>query len=170
MRPRGTMLRLGAAAWLLAVLIGAWGMAPLSIAGEAESMLDPALEARIKNLEAELRCLVCQGQSIAESDSGFAQDIRAEIEGMMRAGKSDQEITEFLVQRYGDFILFRPPVKSTTALLWAGPLILLTAGAVLLVVMTLRQRRAPRRELSAEEVRQAESLLGVKETKDKGGS
>ncbi|MCC6303332.1 MAG: cytochrome c-type biogenesis protein CcmH [Gammaproteobacteria bacterium] len=160
-----------AAAWLLIALIGAWvAPPPAAIAGEAVSLLDPALETRIKHLEEELRCLVCQGQSIAESDSGFAHDIRAEIVSMMRAGKSDREIIDFLVQRYGDFILFRPPVKSTTALLWAGPLILLAVGVVLMAVMILRQRRAPRPELSAEEVRRAESLLGVEEAKDKGGS
>lgn len=160
-----------AAAWLLIALIGAWvAPPPAAIAGEAVSLLDPALETRIKHLEEELRCLVCQGQSIAESDSGFAHDIRAEIVSMMRTGKSDREIIDFLVQRYGDFILFRPPVKSTTALLWAGPLILLAVGVVLMAVMILRQRRAPRPELSAEEVRRAESLLGVEEAKDKGGS
>lgn len=162
--------RRGVAAWLLAALIGAAGVLPGALAGEAESLLDPALEARIKHLESELRCLVCQGQSIAESDSGFAHDIRAEIVTMMNAGKSDPEIIDFLVQRYGDFILFRPPVKSTTALLWAGPLVLLAVGGALMVVLILRQRRAPRQELSAEEVRQAESLLGVEESKDKGGS
>lgn len=160
----------GVAAWLLAALIGVWTTVPAAVAGEAESMLDPALEARIKHLEEELRCLVCQGQSIAESDSGFAHDIRTEIVNKMREGKSDQEIIDFLVQRYGDFILFRPPVKSTTALLWAGPLILLVCGGALMVVLILRQRRAPRQELSTEEVRQAESLLGVEDTKGKGGS
>lgn len=160
-----------AAGWLLAALIGVWAAPPpAAIAGEAESLLDPALETRIKHLEGELRCLVCQGQSIAESDSGFAHDIRAEIVSMMRAGKSDREIIDFLVQRYGDFILFRPPVKSTTALLWSGPLILLVVGVVLLAVMILRQRRAPRPELSTEEVQRAEFLLGVEESKDKGGS
>jgi cytochrome c-type biogenesis protein CcmH len=146
------------------------GALPAALAGEARSLLDPALEARIKNLESELRCLVCQGQSIAESDSGFAQDIRSEIESMMRAGRSDQEIIDFLVQRYGDFILFRPPVKSTTALLWAGPLVLLAIGGAFVVVLIVRQRRAPKQELSADQVRQAESLLGIDGSKDKGGT
>lgn len=160
-----------AAVLLLAALAGAWSAPPaLAVGGEAESLIDPALEARIRHLEEELRCLVCQGQSIAESDSGFAHDIRAEILTRMREGKSDQEIIDFLVERYGDFILFRPPVKSTTALLWAGPLILLAVGAVFMVVIILRQRRTPRPELSVEEVRRAESLLGVEEAKDKGGS
>jgi cytochrome c-type biogenesis protein CcmH len=158
------------ASWLLAGLLGASCALPSALAGEAQPLLDPALEARIKHLEEELRCLVCQGQSIAESDSGFAQDIRREIESMMRAGKSDPEIIDFLVQRYGDFILFRPPVKSTTALLWAGPLVLLAIGGAFAVVLVMRQRRAPRQELSAEQVRQAESLLGVEGSKDKGGT
>lgn len=158
-----------AAAWLLALSLG-WCALPAALAGEAQPLLDPALEARIKNLEEELRCLVCQGQSIAESDSGFAQDVRREIESMMRAGRSDREIVDFLVQRYGDFILFRPPVKSTTALLWAGPLVLLAIGGAIAIVLIRRQRRAPRQELSAEQVRQAESLLGVEGSKDKAGS
>jgi cytochrome c-type biogenesis protein CcmH len=156
----------GAAAWLLAGLLGAG----CALANEAQPLLDPALEARIKHLEDELRCLVCQGQSIAESDSAFAHDIRKEIESMMRAGKSDQEVIDFLVQRYGDFILFRPPVKSITALLWAGPLVLLAIGGAFMAVLIVRQRRAPRQDLSAEEVRQAESLLGIEASRDKGGS
>ncbi|MCC6209329.1 MAG: cytochrome c-type biogenesis protein CcmH [Gammaproteobacteria bacterium] len=156
--------------WLLAALLGVWGMSSAALAGEAVPLLDPALEARVKHLEEGLRCLVCQGQSVAESDSGFSQDIRAEILSKMREGKSDQEITDFLVERYGDFILFSPPVKSTTALLWAGPLILLAVAALFMVVMILRQRREPRSKLSAEEVRRAESLLGIDEAKDKGGS
>lgn len=158
-----------AAAWLLALLVGACVL-PAAFAGEAESLVDPALEARVKHLEEELRCLVCQGQSIAESDSGFAHDIRAEILSKMKEGKNDQEIIDFLVQRYGDFILFRPPVKSTTALLWAGPLVLLLLGGAVMVAMILRQRRAPRQQLSAEEIRQAEALLGVEESERKGGS
>jgi cytochrome c-type biogenesis protein CcmH len=164
------MRGLGMAGLLLAALLGAPGVLPAAVAGEAASLLDPALEARIKHLESGLRCLVCQGQSIAESDSGFAHDIRTEIVNKMNAGKSDQEIIDFLVQRYGDFILFRPPVKSTTALLWAGPLILLLAGGTLMVVLILRQRRAPRQELSAEQARQAESLLGIGDSEGKGGS
>jgi len=160
------MTRGAVAAWLLAGLLAVGG----ALAGEAQSLLDPALESRIRHLEEELRCLVCQGQSIAESDSGFAHDIRSEIERMMRAGKSDQEIIDFLVQRYGDFILFRPPVKSITVLLWAGPLVLLAIGGAFMAALIVRQRRAPRRELSAEEVRQAESLLGVEGSRDKGGS
>lgn len=167
-RVTGKSRRIGAALLLGAMLAGGCAGAALA-AREAEPMLDPVLETRIKDMEEELRCLVCQGQSIAESDSEFAQDIRREIERMMKQGKSDGEVIDFLVERYGDFILFRPPVKSTTALLWIGPLVLFVAGAAVMLVLIRRQRRAPQ-DLSAEEIRAAESLLGIDDAREKGGS
>ncbi len=132
---------------------------------------DPEMQARMKRLEYELRCLVCQAESIAESHSEFAQDIRREVARMMKEGMSDQEIRQFLVDRYGDFILFRPPVKSTTMLLWAGPLLLLSIGVVVIGVILLRRRRteagAPR--LSEEDHRRASALLTAGEGKGEGG-
>lgn len=129
---------------------------------------DPATISRIKNLEAELRCLVCQAQSIAESDSDFAQDIRREIDRMVAEGGSDQDIKDFLVERYGEFILYRPPLQSTTLLLWAGPGILLLVGAGALGVVLARRRRAGGAAgLTAEDRQRAEALLAAMEGKGK---
>ena len=92
---------------------------------------DPALDARLKKLEEELRCLVCQNQSLADSTAPLAEDLRREVRQLAVAGKSDDEIKQYLVARYGDFVLYRPPVKSTTWLLWFGPFVLLAAGGVI---------------------------------------
>ncbi len=145
------------------VLLGAFLLVlPFSIpANEAQPLVDnPAFEARLASLGKQLRCLVCQGQSIAESDSGFANDIKREMLRLMKEGRSDSEIIDFLVQRYGDFILFRPPMKTSTALLWLGPfLLLLIAGSVLFVTLQRRRRLAAEGGLSDEEMRRAEALL-----------
>ena len=89
---------------------------------------DPALEARLKTMSQELRCLVCQNSTLADSDAPLAEDLRKEIRGQMRAGKSDEQIVDYLVTRYGDFVRYRPPVNSNTALLWFGPFLLLLIG------------------------------------------
>lgn len=96
----------------------------------ALAQTDPALDARLKLLEEELRCLVCQNQSLADSSAPLAEDLRREVRELATHGKSDDEIKQFLVARYGDFVLYRPPVKSTTWLLWFGPFVLLAGGAV----------------------------------------
>jgi cytochrome c-type biogenesis protein CcmH len=95
---------------------------------------DSALEARVNKLSEELRCLVCQNQSIAESQAELAQDLRRQVREMLAAGKSDDAVREFMVERYGDFVLYDPPVERKTWLLWAGPLLLamLALGALLL--------------------------------------
>ena len=100
-----------------------------------------AVEQRLIKLSEELRCLVCQNQSLADSNAGLAQDLRREIRVMIVEGKKDKEIVDFLVQRYGDFVLYRPPVKSTTALLWFGPFVLLLIGAIALYLQLKRRRR-----------------------------
>ncbi len=131
----------------------------------------PEMQARMKRLEYELRCLVCQAESVAESQSEFSQDIRREVARMMQAGMTDQEIRQFLVDRYGDFILFRPPVNSATALLWYGPLLLLVIGAVVIGVILMRRRRpeANAAVLSDEDHRRAVSLLAPGEGKGESG-
>ena len=100
-----------------------------AVAGEAQPLYrDAATDARLNVLATELRCLVCQNQTIADSHSELAADLRNEILEMIAAGKSDREIVDFMVARYGDFVLYNPPLKVTTVLLWAGPLLLLMMG------------------------------------------
>jgi cytochrome c-type biogenesis protein CcmH len=102
----------------------------------ADSFSDPAAEARARNLQRQLRCLVCQGESIDESGSPFADDVRHLVRQRIAAGQSDQQIQDFLVSRYGDFILMKPPLQSDTWLLWLGPFLVLgIGGAVAWVVV-----------------------------------
>lgn len=102
---------------------------------------DAALEPRLNRLAAELRCLVCQNQSLADSNAELAVDLKNQVRDMMRAGKSDDEIKTYLTDRYGDFVLYRPPMRTTTWLLWAGPFVLLAGGGIVLV-RVLRRRQA----------------------------
>jgi cytochrome c-type biogenesis protein CcmH len=108
--------------------------APLQFADAAE-------EKRFHTLVTELRCVMCQNQSLADSNAQIAHDLRREVLGLMREGKDDREVKGFLVARYGDFVLYRPRVESRTWLLWFGPLALLLAGAVLIVVIVRRRSR-----------------------------
>ena len=109
-------------------------------AGEAKPISDDlALEARLKAMSQELRCLVCQNSTLADSDAPLAEDLRKEIRTQMRAGKSDQEIISYLVARYGDFVRFRPPLNSSTALLWFGPFLLLLIGGFVLFAALKKQ-------------------------------
>ena len=127
----------------------------------AQPVTDEAVvEQRLHKLSQELRCLQCRNQTLAESPSGLAEDLRREIRVQIRAGKSDQEILAFLTQRYGDFILYRPRVTVTTYLLWFGPFVLLLAG-LLLLFRYIRTRRDAITEqpLSADDRRRAEELL-----------
>ena len=116
----------------LAAAVGAQTAQPL-----AE---DPVIEKRLQALSQELRCLVCQNESLADSRAGLAEDLRREIREQMKAGKTDAEIIAFLTARYGDFVLYRPRVKPTTYLLWFGPFVLLTIG-LLILYWQLKQRR-----------------------------
>ncbi|AKJ29247.1 cytochrome C biogenesis protein [Caldimonas brevitalea] len=106
----------------------------------APSAADPALEARVRQITAELRCLVCQNETIAESSADLARDLRAEVTRMLRAGRSEAEIQQFMTDRYGDFVRYRPPLKPSTLLLWWGPPALLAGG--LLTLWAVLQRRS----------------------------
>jgi len=121
---------------------------------------DPELEKRVLKLSHELRCLVCQNETLAESRADLAVDLRNEVREQMRAGKTDQEIVAYLTERYGDFVLYRPPVKPATYLLWFGPFLLLLGGLAFLY-RYLQQRREliTERPLTADERRRAEELL-----------
>lgn len=121
---------------------------------------DPVLEERVMNLSRELRCLVCQNETLADSHADLAVDLRNQIREQMKAGKSDQEIIAYLTARYGDFVLYRPPVKPTTYLLWFGPFILLLTSLVLLFkYIGQRRRLIPEGPLSADDHRRAQALL-----------
>jgi cytochrome c-type biogenesis protein CcmH len=102
---------------------------------------DPAQQARYERLTSELRCLVCQNQTIADSNAELAQDLRRQTRNMIRDGKTDAEITQFMTERYGDFVLYRPPLKPTTWLLWGAPVILLLFGAIAAVIVISRKSR-----------------------------
>jgi cytochrome c-type biogenesis protein CcmH len=121
---------------------------------------DPVIEARLAKLSHELRCLQCQNQTLADSPSGLAADMRREIREQMKAGKSDQEIVAFLTDRYGQFILYKPRVTPVTYLLWFGPFVLLLAGlAVLFRYIKSRRDTIAEKPLTNEERRRAEELL-----------
>jgi cytochrome c-type biogenesis protein CcmH len=119
---------------------------------------DANLDRRVMNLAHELRCLVCQNQTLADSNAPLAQDLRNEIREQMAAGKSEREVVDFLVARYGDFVLYRPPLKATTLLLWVGPFLFLAFGAFVLVRF-VRRRRVVEPQLSPEERARAAKLL-----------
>ena len=123
---------------------------------------DPALEQRVTRLTAELRCLVCQNQSLADSHADLAIDLKNQVRSQMKAGKSDAEIRDYMVARYGDFVLYRPRLKSNTVLLWAGPFVLLAAGALGLGFYLRRRRaRLTEGELTPEQRARAEALLSA---------
>lgn len=121
---------------------------------------DPVVEQRLVNIAEELRCLVCQNESLAGSQADLAKDLRREVRGLIKEGKSDTEVKDFLVSRYGDFVLYRPQVKPSTYLLWGGPFVLLIAALFLLInYLRRRGRQVVETPLSEEERQRAESLL-----------
>lgn len=124
---------------------------------------DEAVEARLIGISEEMRCLVCQNESLAGSHAELAEDLRREIRGLIKQGKTDQEVMEFMVSRYGDFVRYRPPVNPVTWLLWFGPFLLLVAGIVVLVAY-LRRRGKEVKEtpLSEAERQRAAALLNDK--------
>lgn len=123
------------------------GAGSVSIAKEAApAASDPALEARMQRIAVELRCLVCQNQTVADSHAGLAEDLRREIREQLQRGASDQQVMQYMTDRYGDFVLYRPPLKATTLALWIGPAVLLAGGLLALVlVLRRRARMAPER-------------------------
>jgi cytochrome c-type biogenesis protein CcmH len=127
-----------------------------------ESFTFPTPEQRehFRNLIGQLRCLVCQNETLADSDADLAHDLRAEIYQMMKSGKTDKEVIDFLVKRYGDFVLYNPPLKPSTYLIWYGPFVLLGIAALLLVRAVGRQRQVDEPAISAEDRKRLEQLLG----------
>lgn len=154
-------------AFMLAAGLGST-VALASPTSEAALAADPVAEKRLQKLSEELRCLVCQNQTIADSNAELAQDLRREIRGMIKDGKTDKEIIDFMVVRYGDFVLYRPPVKGVTLLLWGGPLALMLFG--IFALLRYLRRRATRinaedHPLSAAEASRVDALLKEAEPK-----
>ena len=146
------MIRI-AAVLILAWISAAWAVQP------GEQLTDPALEARARQISAGLRCLVCQNQSIDDSDAPLARDLRILVRERLSAGDGDDEVRAYLVARYGDFILLRPPFRAATVLLWVTPLLVLTGGAVVLVLNRRRAVSTSPDRLSGDEEAQLEGLL-----------
>jgi cytochrome c-type biogenesis protein CcmH len=127
-----------------------------------EVLADPALEARARSLSAELRCMVCQNQSIDDSDAELARDLRVLVRERLTAGDTDAEVMDFVVARYGEFVLLKPRFNVRNALLWGTPIILLLAGGIFAVV-AVRSRRRTEAKLSDEERAAVERILGEAE-------
>ena len=127
--------------------------APLGVLAQ-----DEEIEKRVTALAVELRCLVCQNQTLADSNAPLAVDLRNQIREQLKAGKSEQDVVDFMVARYGDFVLYRPPLKASTVALWAGPFLILLFGAWLLL-RRIRKRAAGEPELSEAERARAAKLL-----------
>ena len=148
--------------WLIVLLValGSIGAGGLH-AGEAQPLAaDEVTEKRLVAISTELRCLVCQNESLSGSHAELANDLRREIRTLIKDGRSDTEIMEFMVSRYGDFVRYRPPLKGTTLLLWFGPGVLFVGGLAALVLYLRRRDRAiSDTPLTADEQRQADALL-----------
>ena len=126
---------------------------------EVKQFESPEHEQRYKKLVDELRCLVCQNQNLADSNSALAQDLRKQVYKMISEGKSDKEIMDFMVTRYGDFVLYRPPFKTTTFLLWVGPFIILIIGLFVLVRFIRQRKKIVITELTDVEKEKLKQLL-----------
>ena len=144
---------------LLALVLLALASAWASAKEASPAAADPVLERRVMSLANELRCLVCQNQTIADSNAPLAEDLRNQVREKIRQGASDSEIVDYMVARYGDFVLYRPPFKLTTVLLWFGPLLLLAAGFVVLLRRVLLRRPAQDFAITASERKRAAELL-----------
>jgi cytochrome c-type biogenesis protein CcmH len=136
--------------------------APLAAVQPDEILIDPALEARAREISSHLRCLVCQNQSIDDSDAQLARDLRILVRERLEAGDSDAEVIDFVVDRYGEFVLLKPRLAPHTILLWATPIVLLLAGGAA-VALSARRRRADPARLTDEERRRIEELLDARE-------
>ena len=147
--------------WLSAAALALTLAAPPSASAvqPAEMLADPALEARAREVSKELRCMVCQNQSIDDSDAGLAKDLRILVRERIKAGDSDQQVLDFLTSRYGDFVLLRPPWETSTLLLWLSPAAILLAGGIGIAMATRRRRTATPARLSADEEKRVAKLL-----------
>jgi cytochrome c-type biogenesis protein CcmH len=153
-RWRGDSVRSALTAWLFAAL------SFCAVARDAVPLADdPALEARVLAIAGELRCLVCQNQTVADSNADLAVDLRKQIGEKLRQGMSERQILDFMVARYGDFVLYRPPLRASTLLLWSGPFALLAIGAWVLARVLRRRRHEAAAALSLADAARARHLL-----------
>lgn len=127
-RVRARLLELSMSVVIAVALVTFSHLAQASAPEALIKVADPALEARVKALSAELRCLVCQNQSVADSDAPVARDMREQVRTQLAAGKSDAEVKQYMTERFGDFVLYRPPLKLTTLALWIGPFVVMFFG------------------------------------------
>jgi cytochrome c-type biogenesis protein CcmH len=133
-------------AWIAVCLVVVTAAFPAHAAVDPAATQDPVLEAQVMKISAELRCLVCQNQTIADSNADLALDLRGQVREMVKRGDTQAQIVEYMTARYGDFVLYRPPVRTTTALLWFGPAVLLVLGVgTLIVILRRRARMSPDR-------------------------
>jgi cytochrome c-type biogenesis protein CcmH len=143
--------------------VASWLLLAAAIPGHAvepnEMLADPALEARARDISRGLRCLVCQNESIDESNADLARDLRVLVRERLVAGDSDGQVVQFIVDRYGDFVLLRPPLKPATYALWAAPVVMLALAAAAAAMYLRRHRRAPPPPLTVEETARVEELL-----------
>ncbi len=152
------------------VIFGSWLCAALAsfdvhAKDAAPEAADPAIEARMVRITAELRCLVCQNQTIADSNASLAVDLRRQVREALTRGDSDAQIVDYMTARYGDFVLYRPPLRPSTALLWFGPGALLAVGFVTLAVVMRRRTRLPDDRFESDAVDDdAERADGVRDT------
>jgi cytochrome c-type biogenesis protein CcmH len=147
-------LRAALVALLLSLALSGPALAVLP----GEMLADPALEARARALSAELRCMVCQNQSIDDSDADLAHDLRVLVRDRIKAGDDDEQVIDYIVSRYGEFVLLKPRFSLRNALLWTAPVVLLAAGCVF-IVLGARRRRAATPALSADEKQALEAIL-----------
>jgi cytochrome c-type biogenesis protein CcmH len=149
---------------LLAAAIAVGAATALAVE-PGEVLKDPALEARARTLSSEIRCLVCQNQSIDESNADLARDMRRLVRERLSAGDSDQTIRDYLIKRYGDFVMLRPPVKRSTWLLWFGPILVLLGAAGVMTVYFRNRRRTPASSaLGEDEQARLDALLAEDDT------
>jgi len=126
----------------LAAILTMFGLQAFAI-DQAPAFEDPVLQARYERLSRELRCLQCRSETIADSNAQLAADLRRQLRELMAAGKSDREITQYMTDRYGDYVLYKPPVTPRTWLLWAAPVLLVIGGAIVAVIVISRKSKLP---------------------------
>jgi cytochrome c-type biogenesis protein CcmH len=144
--------------WLV-VLVMAFSVTTALAKVETYEFDDPEQAARYKILIQELRCLVCQNQNLADSNAELAQDLRRQTYEMVSKGSTVDEVVDYMVQRYGDFVLYRPPFKLSTALLWIGPFVILGGGVLILIVVIRQKKREPQPKINSADFDRAKRLL-----------